>query len=71
MAVVNFKCKRCGKEFNCEVGEVSFTGDINDMTRFEGEIRCSGCGIVGEDEVELTEVGQSQLTELYLRDSGI
>lgn len=71
MAVINFKCKRCGKEFNCEVGEVRFTGDINNMTRFEREVRCSECGILDEDEVELTELGQSQLTELYLKDSGI
>ena len=70
MAVINFKCKKCGKYFNCDVGEISFKL-VNRRPQFGKEIRCKSCGVLTMDEVELTELGQSQLTELQLRDSGI
>ena len=33
---------------------------------FEREIYCDKCGLLTLDEVELTEFGQTQLTELFL-----
>jgi len=66
MAIINFKCKRCGKEFDFEVGKVRFTDNVDDMVYFEKEICCAKCGVLKLNEVELTELGQSQMTQLYL-----
>ena len=59
---VNFECKECRKEFNCEMGEIG----INEQTirpDFEKTIICPRCGERTMDEVLLTELGQSQMTE--------
>ncbi len=69
MSIINFKCKKCGSEFDFEVGKVRFTDNIDDMVHFEREICCVKCGILRGNEVELTELGQSQLTRLYLANS--
>lgn len=69
MAIIHFKCKGCGDEFNYDVGEVKFPLE-EERPRFEKEIWCKRCGKRTLDEVELTEIGQTQLTELYLKDAG-
>ena len=59
---INFKCKKCRNVFDCDIGEVS----INEKAMrpvFSKEIRCPSCGKLSIDDVLLTEVGQSQLTE--------
>ena len=59
---INFQCKKCRKEFDCDVGEVG----INEETMrpdFEKAIVCPQCGERTMDEVLLTELGQSQMTE--------
>lgn len=59
---INFKCKKCRKEFDCDVGKIG----INENTirpNFEKPIVCPQCGKRTIDEVLLTELGQSQLTE--------
>jgi DNA-directed RNA polymerase subunit RPC12/RpoP len=60
--IINFKCTKCKKIFNSDVGNVS----INEKTfrpDFENDINCPKCGIRTIDQVTLTELGQSQLTE--------
>jgi hypothetical protein len=59
---INFQCKKCRKEFNCDVGDIG----INEKTmrpNFEKPIFCPRCGARKIDEVLLTELGQSQMTE--------
>jgi len=59
---INFKCKKCRKEFDCDVGKIG----INEKTmrpNFEKPIVCPQCGNRTIDEVLLTELGQSQMSE--------
>jgi hypothetical protein len=46
------------------VGKISFPIEEN-RPRFEKDIVCSGCGILTMDEVELTELGQTQLGAVF------
>src|SRR3989338_1200684 len=62
MALINFQCKKCRTEFDCETGRITF-GNILD---FEDDIICPKCGKLNKDEVELTELGQTQIGEIYL-----
>ena len=58
---INFKCKKCRKEFDCDVGKIG----VNEETmrpNFEKPIVCPRCGNRTIDEVLLTELGQSQMT---------
>jgi hypothetical protein len=60
--IINFQCKGCNQEFDCEMGKIG----INDQTfrpDFEKPIICPRCGERGLDDVLLTELGQSQMTE--------
>jgi len=59
---INFDCKGCRQEFDCDVGKIG----INDQTMrpdFEKPIICPRCGERTLDEILLTELGQSQMTE--------
>lgn len=59
---LNFECKNCKKEFDCEVGQIA----INEKTMrpvFEKPIICPQCGERSIDDVFLTELGQGQMTE--------
>ena len=59
---INFRCKKCRTEFDCEMGKIG----INEATMrpdFEKPIICPHCGERTIDEVLLTELGQGQLTE--------
>ena len=67
MPFINFKCKKCRKVFDFDVGKVSFQL-VDDRPQFENEINCPHCGPLTLDEVELTEIGQTELTEIYLKD---
>ena len=60
--VLNFECRKCGSIFNDDIGTVTFPKD-SDRPTFEKEIICPKCGQLSMDEVFLTELGQSQLTE--------
>ncbi len=68
MAIINFKCNRCDEVFDCDVGEINFEL-VNWRPQFEREIVCPNCGKLTLDDVELTEFGQSQLTELWWIDA--
>ena len=59
---INFECKGCKKEFDCDVGQIG----INDKTMrpdFEKPIICPRCGERTMDEILLTELGQGQMTD--------
>lgn len=58
---INFKCTKCNKKFDSNVGEIS----INEKSfrpDFENDIKCPRCGIRNLDQVRLTELGQTQMT---------
>ncbi|MFH1323483.1 MAG: hypothetical protein ABIH80_06640 [Methanobacteriota archaeon] len=59
---INFECKKCGNVFDCEVGEITLS-ENSYRPCFEKKIICPTCGERTIDEVLLTELGQSQLTE--------
>ena len=59
---INFECKKCGGIFDSDVGAVSVSED-SFRPQFENEIICPKCGQRSIDDVLLTELGQSQLTE--------
>jgi len=59
---INFECRKCRKEFDCDVGKIG----IDKKTLrpdFEKPVVCPKCGKRTIDEVFLTELGQSQMTE--------
>ena len=59
---INFKCKMCRKEFDCEVGKIGIH-EQSMRPEFEKPIICPRCGERTIDGVLLTELGQSQMTE--------
>ena len=61
----NFECKKCHRIFDCDVGSVTVAESSN-RPHFEKAIFCPTCGELTMDEVLLTELGQSQLTEATL-----
>lgn len=64
MTELNFLCTKCRKEFDCDVGKISFPIEEK-RPRFERDILCPRCGVLTMDEVELTEVGQTQLGAVF------
>ena len=59
---INFQCQKCRTVFDCETGRIR----VNETTMrpdFEKPIICPRCGRKTMDEVHLTELGQTQLTE--------
>jgi hypothetical protein len=56
------KYQKCGTLFDCDVGTVTLP-ETSGKPNFEKEIICPKCGKLSMDEVFLTELGQSQLTE--------
>jgi len=59
---ISFQCKKSRRRFDCEMGTIG----INEATKrpdFEKAIVCPECGERTMDEVFLTELGQSQMTE--------
>ena len=63
---INFECKKCRNKFDCDVGNIGI--DDNSMRpTFEKDILCPRCGKLSMDEVFLTELGQSQMTEATLK----
>ncbi|MGD2092684.1 MAG: hypothetical protein PVH61_41340 [Candidatus Aminicenantes bacterium] len=67
---INFECRKCKNLFDCDVGEVTLPENAL-RPDFEKHIICPTCGIRTMDEVFLTELGQSQLTQATLDIEGI
>ncbi len=59
---INFECKECGSIFNTDVGEIKMNEETFRPV-FEKTLMCPKCGIRTIDEVLLTELGQSQMTQ--------
>jgi len=59
---VDFECTKCWQEFDCAVGKISLSDDKMRPV-FEKDIVCPMCGKLSIDDVLLTELGQSQMTE--------
>lgn len=59
---INFECKKCCKEFDCDVGMISIS-EASMLAIFEKDFICPRCGKVSMDNVLLTELGQSQTTD--------
>ena len=59
---INFECKKCRCIFDCDIGDVSLP-ENSDRPSLEKKIICPTCGERSMDEILLTELGQSQLTE--------
>lgn len=70
MSLLNFKCKKCKQILCYDVGRITFPADVYKGKRpiFEREIYCDRCGILTLDEVELTELGQTQLAEVFFNE---
>jgi hypothetical protein len=64
---INFECKGCKREFNCEMETIGII-EATMRPNFKNPSVCPRCGEKTMDEVLLTELGQSQLTEatMYL-----
>ena len=62
---INFKCKKCGVIFDCDIGTVTLSDDY-ERPVFNNRIICPKCGQRSIEDVFLTELGQSQLTEATL-----
>ncbi len=59
---ISFECQKCQNNFDCDVGKVS----IDETTMrpiFEKKLVCPKCGELTMNDVQLTELGQGQLTE--------
>jgi hypothetical protein len=71
---IQFHCIQCNVAFLCDVGGIEF--ETEDRTpRLEKPVICPDCGVRYQgapekftDHFEVTELGQSQLTELFLGD---
>ncbi|MDI6603038.1 MAG: hypothetical protein QME57_02895 [Patescibacteria group bacterium] len=70
MATISFKCKKCQNYFISDVGKITFLllNKTGERPVFKKDILCLNCGKLTfeKEEVELTELGQSQLTELEI-----
>ncbi len=65
-AEINFRCRKCKSIFDNDVGTITFPTKANQRPTYENEIICPKCGVISSDKVLLTELGQTQLTEVYL-----
>jgi len=60
--IINFDCKKCDQTFDCEMGQIGID-EASMRPTFEKDIVCPKCGVLTIDDVLLTELGQSQMTE--------
>ena len=60
--IIEIECRKCRQEFACEVGQVT-VDEAPLRPVFQKPIACPRCGNRSIDEVYVTELGQSQLTE--------
>ncbi|MCK4326432.1 hypothetical protein KAW55_06720 [bacterium] len=52
--------------------KVTFPPPIHGMRpKFENDLECGQCGKLTIDEVELTELGQTQMTGLFFKSEGL
>ena len=64
--IINFRCERCKDEFDFKVGKVKFLmPDVKPL--FQNQVTCPACGKLREGQYTLTETGQTNLTEIFMR----
>ena len=63
--LINFQCHQRRIVFDSEVGHITMPADAR-RPQFEHPIRCPRCGQRSMDQVWLSEVGQTQLTDAVL-----
>lgn len=66
MAELNFNCRKCRSIFDSNVGEITFPTKPGQRPKFENDIVCPRCGVIRIEDVLLTELGQTQITEIHL-----
>lgn len=67
--IINFECEQCNQVFDSDIGAVDFTAveeEEDGRPSFEKAPNCPKCGELTLDQVALTELGQSQLTNLFM-----
>jgi hypothetical protein len=71
--IINFYCLHCCRDFNLDVGKVRFDPE-EDTPTFEKVIKCPTCQAEYSKEkdnfsqhFELTELGQTKLTQLFMK----
>lgn len=65
MTKLDFVCKKCQQNFVCDVGDISFPIE-SERPHFQKNIVCLTCGIRSMDDVKLTELGQTQLSLVFM-----
>jgi transcription elongation factor Elf1 len=60
--MINFKCKKCGREFDCDIGKIGID-NIRMRPTFKKEIVCPKCGKLTMDDVLLTQGNRMTLSE--------
>lgn len=71
-STIDFECMKCGQLFDCDVGKITFPPAIHGMRpKFENDLECGQCGILTMDDVELTKLGQTQMTDLFFKSEGL
>jgi hypothetical protein len=65
MAILNFKCKKCGNGFDLNIGRLKFSD--KGCIQMEREPICPLCKESSEDIVVLSELNKERIQELYDR----
>ena len=64
---LSIECKKCKSEFDANVGAISFDdSDVGPKPSFEKNPECNKCGELTINDIYLTEMGQGQLTEIWM-----
>ena len=65
--LLNVECKTCHREFDADVGEITFIEENNvPAPIFSKKPCCPKCGERTKQQIYLTELGQSQLTDVWM-----
>ena len=67
MTILYFKCKKCNKEFNFNVGKIS--NFVNKKFRIDNEPVCPLCGNAEEINILLSEKNNSKIQELLNKEA--
>lgn len=67
MTILSFKCKKCNKEFNFNVGRVS--NFVNKRFRMDNEPACPICGNAEESNILLSDKNDSKIQELLNKET--
>lgn len=63
--IINFRCEHCKDEFDFNVGDVEFLmPDVKPV--FQNRVTCPSCGELKEGQYTLTEIGQTDLTKIFM-----